>query len=280
MEFKNLPNQFEGLKIVQISDLHGKEFGDALSNKVNVLKPDLIVVTGDVIDRPHPDYQYIKRTLEPLQAKLGKFYVAGNNEHVRALSMEKVEAAVYAAGFENLKNARKQIKLGNSHLWLVGVDDPNTGHDDLEEALEGTDAAQKILLAHSPEIVYKAAQQNIDLVLVGHTHGGQVRIPGLTQRPELKQQVNNFIERVNHKMEKFQAFILSRQADQIVPEPLPEVGSVFTYNMATGFEQFIAGLYKVDSTQMYVNRGLGETRMSFRLFSPPEITLITLTGKY
>ena len=249
IEIEGLPKNFEGRRIVQISDLHGKKYGDKLARKINDIEPDFVVVTGDVIDKYHPDYNYIVRTLKPIKAEMGKFYIAGNNEHTKALSMDKIEAVVETAGFQNLNNTNQRIKIGKEHLWMVGVDDPNDGYDDLQKALEKTDSAPKILLAHSPEIIYKAADEDIEMVLVGHTHGGQVYIPVLSQSPEI--------------------------AKLLIP-----LGRIFKNNMAPGFEKYIAGgLYKGHNTQMYVNRGLGETRISFRLFAPPEITVITLKGK-
>jgi len=290
----NLPKELEGFRIVQISDLHGKEFAEnKLVEKVNGLQPDILVITGDVLDIYHRDYGYIQRVLGPMKAKFGKFFVSGNNEYTAELSWNKMEQAYRQAKVTVLHNQSYQINSNGRHLWLVGVDDPNTNHDRLNQALQGTDQAPKILLAHSPEIVNQASAGNIDLVLVGHTHGGQVRIPGLTQRPGLKNKVDSILVKANHLINRGLNFIW-RHRDKLnginlpnmelseadTPKvKLPRAGTVFTYNMKPGFEQYIAGLYRVGNTQMYVNRGLGETRTPFRLFSPPEIVEVKLTRK-
>lgn len=201
--------------------------------------------------------------------KTCKYFVTGNNDYTRQVSMPKLEAALRQAGVTILHNRSVKIQRGNSHVWLVGVDDPNKGRDDLQRALQGTDDAPKVLLAHSPEIIYKAAAEQIDLVLAGHTHGGQVRIPGISQNPAMKAKVELFIVRANDWINQW-------YAPQV---KLPKVSTVLTYNMKSGFEQFISGLYQVQNTQMYVNRGLGETRVPFRLFAPPEITVIELVAE-
>lgn len=263
----NLPQPLSGLRIVQISDLHGRDYAnDQLAEKINVNHPDLVVITGDAVDRNHDNYQNVTKALAGIKAKLGKYFVTGNNDHTRTISMPKLESALEQASVTVLHNRSVKINQGKSHFWLVGVDDPNRARDDLSRALQDTDAEPKILLAHSPEIIYKAAAQQIDLVLTGHTHGGQVRVPGITQNPAMKAKVEALRVKVSQ-------WISQWYGHQVT---LPKISWVFTYNMKPGFEQFIAGLYKVQATQMYVNRGLGETRVPFRIFAPPEITVLEL----
>ena len=284
---KNLPKELAGLRIVQISDLHGKEFtGDKLVEKVNRLRPDILVITGDVLDGLHPQYEYIERVLGPMQARLGKFYVSGNNEYSANLSWGEMEKAYQQAKVTVLHNQSCRINFKGKYLWLVGIDDPSTGHDRLDLALQGTGQATKILLAHSPEIINQAEAKKIELVLVGHTHGGQIRIPGLARRPELKYKVERIFEKANHVVNRILNYIRAHtdELNQInitntrLPEirqseiRLPKADLMFTLNMKPGFEKYVAGFYQVGDTRMYVNRGLGETWIPFRLFSPPEIT--------
>jgi len=171
------------------------------------------------------------------------------------------------------------------------VEDPNTDHDRLDIALKGTDDAPKILLAHSPEIINKASDRKIDFVLSGHTHGGQITVPGLAQHPELKDKVNLFLVKANIILNRFLSYLgrykdtlsklhlwndrLSHYSSRSVKLPRTEL--IYSFNMKPGFEKYNTGFYKVGNTTMYVNRGLGETRISLRLFSPPEISVFTLS---
>lgn len=291
-----LPREFEGMRIVQISDLHGKRFsGNKLTEKVNALKPDILVITGDVLDGQFTDIRYIEQVLGPLQARFGKFFVYGNNEYRKQLSRIEMDAAYKKAGVTVLPNSNYRVSSEGGHIWLVGVEDPNTGRDRLDNALLGTDNAPKILLAHSPEIINEASDSKIDLVLAGHTHGGQITVPGLARHPDLKDKVNLLLVKANVILNKGLRYVgryrntlndldlwndrLTRYSVRSVKLPRSEL--MFSFNMKPGFEKYNAGLYKVGNTIMYVNRGLGETWISLRLFSPPEITIITLvsTGK-
>lgn len=282
----NLPRELDGIRIVQISDLHGKEFSGNKLEKVSSLHPDILVITGDVLDRAHSDYRYIQRVLGPMQAKFGKFFVPGNNEYNTNLSWTEMATAYKKANVMVLRNRNYPVKFKGKHLWLVGVDDPNTDHDRLDQALQGTDQAPKILLAHSPEIIDKAGARNVDLVLAGHTHGGQVRIPGLAERPELKRKLDIILLRANYLVNRGINYVW-RRGEQIndiyfqdmqlsgldKPEVnLPDIGLMFSFNMKPGFEKYVSGFYSVGHTKLYVNRGIGETWIPFRLFSPPEIT--------
>ena len=141
--------------------------------------------------------------------------------------------------------------------------------------MTGTDKLSKILLAHSPEIIDQARIKKIDLVLVGHTHGGQVRIPWLTQNPKVTLKVEKFLNNAEKVLALGAGFI--NQEEKIQSEIL-SASEILNSNIKPGFENYIAGLYQSGKTQMYVNRGIGETRIPYRLFSPPEITVIELTG--
>ncbi len=277
MQVANLPAEFNGFKVVQISDLHGKiSLVNRLVEKVNGLNPDVLVVTGDVLDNAHRDYQYISKVLGPMQSNYGKFFVSGNNEYRRMLlSWPKMEEAYRAAGVRVLHNQSSQLRYRGKSIWLIGVDDPHTNRARLDQALGGTNNNPKILLAHSPEIIDQASIRKIDLVLVGHTHGGQVRIPGLTQNPYLMLKVEQFL----NKAEK--VFVLGARIinkEKKIRSELLSASEILNSNIKPGFEKYIAGLYQVGETQMYVNRGIGETRIPYRLFATPEITVIELTG--
>ena len=275
---RNLAEAFDGLRIVQISDLHGREFTkDKLTAKVNSLQADILVITGDVIDRQHDDLSYIERVIGPMQAKYGKFFVTGNNEYSYGISLAKMNEAYRRAGVKVLNNTSFRLDKGGSHFWLVGVEDPNTNRHRLSLALKNTNQAPKILLAHSPEIINEAADQNIELVLTGHTHGGQIRLPGLSQRPELKNDVEQALEKADYWLNRGLKYIWAKLDMAERPKiDLPKPGPVLDYNMKPGFEKYVSGFYQAGDTTMYVNRGIGETRIPFRLFSPPEIAVFEL----
>lgn len=223
----------QSIRIVHLSDLHAKTLrrADLLTGKVHSQKPDIIVLTGDVIDGRFDDLTYINQLLTPLEATYGKYFVYGNNDHNRRIDAEAFSESLEKAGFVILPNSNLKLDIKGQTLWLIGVDDPHTGRDNLAKAMQGVGEGPKVLLAHSPEIIDDAVREGIDLVLVGHTHGGQVRLPG--------------------------------------------AGNIIV-NVRPGYEEYLRGLYKVGRTQMYVNRGIGTTRLPMRLFVPPEIAVFDL----
>ncbi len=184
LEIKNLPSVFNGLKIIHLSDFHSKNFGKREKNVLEIvetLKPDFVFITGDVVDWTSRNFEAI----QPFWEELGQNYpgrifgVYGNHDH-RNIKFRKLEKFLKESGIEFLKNESRKIELNNDFIYLIGVDDPHDGYDDLTKAMAGLDSGSiKILLAHSPEIVRKIKNQNlrIDLILVGHTHGGQINIP-------------------------------------------------------------------------------------------------------
>lgn len=173
----NLPKAFEGLRIVQISDLHGKLFdGKGLVQRVNNLNPDLVVITGDVFDEYHEiPLEYAAAVLGGLTAKHGIYYVYGNNDLY--LGKDKIKQTMAAINIKTLEDEKVQIKVDDQSLFLIGVNYPRMRKLDLAPLAKDTRKAPKILLAHRPEIIDPAIAAGISLVLVGHTHGGQIKSP-------------------------------------------------------------------------------------------------------
>lgn len=173
----NLPKDFEGFTILHLTDLHAKEYGDKqnkLLNLINRQNFDIVALTGDFIDKNNPD---VEPTLSLVKGIGDKpvFFVPGNHEWSHDFKTKPVleEHGVTVLANKNLKYLKR-----DSHIWIMGVDDPYLHRDKLNQALDGSEDSQpKILLAHAPNVFSSAAQSNIDLVLVGHTHGGQVRLP-------------------------------------------------------------------------------------------------------
>lgn len=172
-----LAEVMEGIRVVQISDLHvPAEPGvleENLVHTVNRLDPDLLVITGDFVSDVAGKEAAVAVTGR-LRARLGKYGVPGNNDNYRYKPGE-MRKLFPAAGVTILVNEHRRIPLPNGRvLNLAGVNDPVTGQARLDKALDGIPADEPVvLLAHAPEILPEAAGQGIDLLLVGHTHGGQ-----------------------------------------------------------------------------------------------------------
>ena len=181
VQVRNLPPAFNGFTILHLSDLHQKEFGTGQERLVALIRRqrfDMVAVTGDLLLTSKPDARPLYSLISGF-APTPVFFVNGNNEwgafyrHQYSIMM-----LLGTAGVTILDNRAVQLARGDRHLWIAGVDDPATRKDLLPNALSGTgDGAPVILLAHSPSIFPTTVKAGVDLVLVGHTHGGQVRIP-------------------------------------------------------------------------------------------------------
>ena len=237
-----LPEAFDGFRIAQISDIHLEEWTEDfflrhVIARVNALKPDLVLVTGDFISNgplPRSVALSAARRCGELLGSLTcplRFGVLGN--HDAGLGSRFVREPVEAHGLPLLVNQHVRIERGGQHFYLAGVDDMAHGEPNLDLALPEQVDAPVILMAHEPDFVTVVAryqrQAQIDFLLCGHTHGGQVCLPWLG------------------------------------PIALPPLGKMYPH-----------GHYNVGSTQLYVNRGIGTVGVPFRLNCPPEITLATL----
>lgn len=175
-----LPPDLEGIRIVQLTDLHisssaERSWLEKMVKKVNGLTPDIIALTGDIIDATHAQIHGEISPLSQLKARLGKYFVAGNHEYFHGADQWSRE--MEGLGFTVLCNAYRRIPLGRSELLIGGIPDPSgdSQRPDLAAAAgKMGNALIKILLAHRPAIVYQAEPAGFDLQLSGHTHGGQV----------------------------------------------------------------------------------------------------------
>jgi predicted MPP superfamily phosphohydrolase len=178
-----LPRRLDGLTLVQISDLHAGDYADAAKLRrfvamTNALQADVAVVTGDMFQSTAEEAQVCARELSALRAPLGVFAIMGNHE--RRLPPEEGEEPFRRAGLTVLANAAHQVAVDGASLWMVGIDDVTMRRSDMAQALDGVpEAACKVLLVHEPDFADRAAQHPIDLQLSGHTHGGQIRLPGI-----------------------------------------------------------------------------------------------------
>jgi hypothetical protein len=237
-----LPRAFHGLKLAQLSDIHHSPFlGEAeIAQAIrftNALQPDVVALTGDYISHS-PDYiAGVARLLGELCAPLGVFAILGNHDHWT--DGAKMAAALREAGITTLINEHVTLRREDAEIKLLGIDDMMVKRDDLAAALAGTSADEtRILLSHNPAIIREAARAKIDLVLSGHTHGGQINWRLLTGRTAQRPKYRRWRQRHSRRL--------------------------------------LRGYAAVDDTQIYVNRGLGTVVVPLRYGCTPEITLIEL----
>ncbi|MCL6457184.1 MAG: metallophosphoesterase [Gorillibacterium sp.] len=191
VDSKRIPPAFDGYKIVHLSDLHGKGFGKGqhrLLAKVKKEAPDLIAFTGDLIDSENAGERV--RSLELMKGLVTYapvYLITGNHDHTVG-DFDSLERDLTAVGVKVLRNESTLLSRGGNEILLAGIDDPlftpyaassaKSVQDNLSLAIQATPPALfKILLAHRPELISVYADAPIDLILSGHAHGGQVRLP-------------------------------------------------------------------------------------------------------
>jgi predicted MPP superfamily phosphohydrolase len=180
---RNLPTDLEGLTLAHLTDFHcgplvPKEFVEDVVRRTNLLKPDLVVLTGDYVDEDMTNLTECAAALGKLAAPLGVYAVLGNHDY--EVGAEEVAQALAAQGMNLLRNARTALGRGERKLWLVGLDDTAGHREEFRETLAGIPADEPIvMLSHSPDLLNRSADVGVELILSGHTHGGQVRLPGI-----------------------------------------------------------------------------------------------------
>lgn len=244
VSIQRLPEAFDGLTVVQLSDFHyGELCAIPIRKAVEIVKkiqPDMVVLTGDFITVPiwshllHDrtqaanDAEPCARMLREMNLPLGMFAVLGN--HDVNSDHRWITEIIEGNGIPVLSNRSVPIEKGGARFWLAGVDDVLEGKPDLEAALRDVPKEETtILLAHEPDFADQAARYPINLQLSGHSHGGQIWLPG------------------------------------IGAPWLPPLG-----------REYPRGLRKIGNLTLYTNIGLGTIRLPVRLNCPPEITLLKL----
>jgi len=194
--FPRLPAGFDGTTVAVLSDLHaglvrgGSSTVNRVVEEVNALQPDVIVLLGDMVHRAYRASRYLP-LLSELEARDGIWATLGNHEHSfmwysgylgpsHRPSVEQWRRMYAEAGIELLVNEARTLERGGSRLWLVGVDDTYSRCNDLPAALDGVNKTDFCLaITHSPDLIDDARIGEVDLVLAGHTHGGQICLPRL-----------------------------------------------------------------------------------------------------
>lgn len=234
---RDLPQTFDGYRIVQLSDLHNAVFpneNEDFMETVRSLEPDLIVLTGDFIDAStHTDYDDALLFMQQIPKIAPCYYVFGNHEYRLKKSMrDAFVGQIEKWGVHYMDNSAVQIASdAGETLTLIGLNDLSLRSRDLEKLVGAAEDDFQIVLAHEPEFFSSYAETGADLVFSGHEHGGQFRIP-FTHRGV-----------VSH----------------------------------TGiFSELTEGMHTQGDTTMIVSRGLGNSAFPIRIFNRPEIVLVTL----
>ncbi|WP_313893251.1 metallophosphoesterase [Psychrobacillus sp.] len=234
-DFELVSGGEDSIRIVQFSDVHlGPNYSlkqlEKLVHKINKLRPDIITFTGDLMDIPSQfdDRSKISEILSKLNNTYGNYAVWGNHDYGGG-GVRFYEDIMTASGFEILKNENGIIELENGKaLNVVGVDDAMLGNPDIQMAFAGINShLPTLLLLHEPDLVEEVAYDKVDLILAGHSHGGQVVLPG--------------------------------------------IGPLYTPPLAQKYEK---GLYALEvGKHLYVNSGIGTTKIAIRFGNPPEISV-------
>ena len=238
-----LPDAFDGFRIAQISDLHNAEFGEDNDNLLALLReaePDIIVITGDLVDSRNTDIGIALRFAEDAMQIAPCYYVTGNHE-ARITEYKALKTGLASAGVVVLENQRMELAHNGETIALIGVDDPSFQTDyllgDSAAVMSGAlkelteNDAYTILLSHRPELFDIYAESGVDLVFSGHAHGGQFR--------------------------------------------LPFIGGLAAPNQGL-FPKYDSGLYANGSTNMLVSRGIGNSIIPIRFNNRPEIIVVEL----
>ena len=237
----NLPDNFNGFKIVHISDLHyGRMFDEdrlkKLVNSINEQKPDIVVLTGDLIDKDTnmtiDEANKISAELNKINSTSGKYAISGNND----LKFDEWTNIITNGGFIDLNNTYDTIyKDGYQNIFIAGastLQDKQSINDKVKTSIDYLNSfdkngpVYKILLLHEPDVIDDINVNPFDLILAGHSHAGQVR--------------------------------------------LPFIGAIY---LPDGAKKYYESYYKLKNSDLYISNGLGVSDYNFRLFNTPSYNL-------
>ncbi len=180
-ESEKLGEDLDGYRIVQISDLHNAAFGKEnkkLLETIRSCSPDIIVITGDLVDSNHTNVERAVAFVKEAVKIASVYYVTGNHEYwLDPSENEQMMQGILAAGAYDLDDEAVRIEKGDSSFLLVGLDDQHLSDETLKNLLQEQKNELSIVLAHEPQYLQNYANAKADLVLTGHAHGGQIRLP-------------------------------------------------------------------------------------------------------
>jgi predicted MPP superfamily phosphohydrolase len=177
---EQLDADLEGYRIVQISDLHNAKFGknnQKLVGRIRECEPDMIVLTGDLVDSNHTNVDRAVQFVDEIVKICPVYYVTGNHEYwLEKSEYDELMDGLIGAGVVILDDQVVEISMGDAKFRLVGLDDKSLADGTLE-ALLSDEKEFTVVLAHEPQYLVRYADTGVDLVLSGHAHGGQFRLP-------------------------------------------------------------------------------------------------------
>ena len=177
---EQLGADLEGYRIVQISDLHNAKFGknnQKLVGRIRECEPDMIVLTGDLVDSNHTNVDRAVQFVDEIVKICPVYYVTGNHEYwLEKSEYDELMDGLIGAGVVILDDQVVEISMGDAKFRLVGLDDKSLADGTLE-ALLSDEKEFTVVLAHEPQYLVRYADTGVDLVLSGHAHGGQFRLP-------------------------------------------------------------------------------------------------------
>lgn len=228
-----LPDDLNGLRVCHLTDFHrgittpDRTITEAVA-AANRLCPDIVLMTGDFVNHNPADIAPIAEMLSELKASGGIYFILGNHDYYTG--GEHMKTALLNCGFVSLINRSVCVEGG---LWLCGLDDDRDGKPDIDAAFANVpETATPLVLIHNPVVAERFPSRKC-VAFAGHTHGGQVNLPLVSD------------------------FALWK----------------------IGAKRYRSGWYDVGSVKMYVNRGIGNTGVRFRINTPPEVALFTLNAQ-
>ena len=239
-----LPPQMDGFTICHLSDIHSTGYGileKLIKRKLGSISADICVITGDLVQRLDAS-DCFKRVFESFNPAYGIYAIPGNGEHKWKVDIKALAGKLLDAEIRLMVNSNLLFDVNGCRMCIIGVDDPFMAYDDVKLAYNGcSDSDFELLLAHSPDVLANIGEYRPGLILSGHTHGGQVRLP--------------FIGAL---------WLHCR----------------YPYGISDGFygsDEISARTGKsMDGIGMYVSRGLGASIIHARFLCRPEITVLTL----
>ncbi|MPM15343.1 UDP-2,3-diacylglucosamine pyrophosphatase LpxG [bioreactor metagenome] len=240
-----IPDKLSGMKIVHVSDLHNKNFHGKLTKKIKIINPDIIFITGDLIDRRKTNVALAVKFIKEIVTIAPVYYVSGNHEQLSG-NYEELKKELNKLHVIIMDNVYTKINIEGSEIVLLGIADPSINQNEktyhsennttymrntLHELTHNIKTDFNILLSHRPELFEIYKEFNVDLVFSGHAHGGQIRIPFL--------------------------------------------GGILSPNQGF-FPKYSEGMHREGVTSMVVSRGLGNSLFPFRIFNRPELIVVAL----
>ncbi len=243
---ENVPKDFDGYKIIQISDFHNtasKRLREDLIESIQKEKPDMIAITGDLIDANKTNIQLSVDFVKKITDITGVYFVTGNHE-ASIKNYDVLKGNLEELGVKVLENTYDTVSKGASYINIAGINDPSFANEPsvsneiiVKTEINNTKYNEDfytVLLSHRPELYDVYVERKVNLVLTGHAHGGQIRIP--------------------------------------------IIGGVVAPNQGF-FPRFTDGILKEGDTAMVISRGIGNSILPFRINNRPEMVIVELFCK-